>query len=57
LQCRADSAGVPSAPGAARWPRFTAASQSMLSLVPPEPKLETSFGNEHHCSFWALGGD
>jgi para-nitrobenzyl esterase len=50
-------AGVPSAAGAARWPRFTPASQDMLSLVPPEPRLETDFGAEHHCSFWALGGD
>jgi para-nitrobenzyl esterase len=50
-------AGVPSAAGAARWPRFTGSDQVMLSLVPPEPKLETDFANEHHCGFWALGGD
>jgi para-nitrobenzyl esterase len=49
--------GVPSAPGAASWPRFTAASQDMLSLVPPHPERESDFAAEHHCSFWALGGD
>jgi para-nitrobenzyl esterase len=49
--------GFPSAPGAAHWPQFTNAHQVMLSLVPPEPKLETDFAAEHRCSFWALGGD
>jgi para-nitrobenzyl esterase len=49
--------GVPSAAGAPAWPRFTAAAQSMLSLVPPEPAPETSFAADHHCAFWALGGD
>jgi para-nitrobenzyl esterase len=49
--------GVPSAAGAPAWPRFTAASQLMLSLVPPEPTPETGFSAEHHCAFWALGGD
>lgn len=48
---------VPSASGAAAWPRFTADGQAMLSLVPPKPVRETSFAAEHHCSFWALGGD
>jgi para-nitrobenzyl esterase len=49
--------GVPSATGAPAWPRFTAATQAMLSLVPPEPAAETSFATNHHCAFWALGGD
>jgi para-nitrobenzyl esterase len=49
--------GVPSAPGAAPWPRFTPARQQMLSLIPPNPVSETDFSTEHHCSFWALGGD
>jgi para-nitrobenzyl esterase len=49
--------GVPSAPGAAAWPRFTMASQQMLSLIPPDPVSEADFSTEHHCSFWALGGD
>jgi para-nitrobenzyl esterase len=49
--------GVPSSPGAATWPRFTTAGQQMLSLVPPEPATEGNFATEHHCGFWALGGD
>jgi para-nitrobenzyl esterase len=49
--------GVPSAAGAAAWPRFTAGGQAMLSLLPPEPVVQTSFASEHHCAFWALGGD
>jgi para-nitrobenzyl esterase len=49
--------GVPTAPGAAPWPRFTSSSQQMLSLSPPDPALEASFSAEHHCGLWALGGD
>jgi len=49
--------GVPSAPGVPAWPRFTAGSQTMLSLVPPMPATQAGFSAEHHCSFWALGGD
>jgi para-nitrobenzyl esterase len=49
--------GVPSAPGAAPWPRFTTAAQQMLSLIPPHPQSEADFSTEHNCSFWALGGD
>jgi para-nitrobenzyl esterase len=41
--------GVP-APG---WPRFTATSQRMLSLIPPAPQVETNFAAQHHCAFWA----
>ena len=40
--------GVP----AAGWPRFTPASQRMLSLVPPQPKVETNFSAQHQCAFW-----
>jgi para-nitrobenzyl esterase len=49
--------GVPSAAGAPAWPRFTSAGQAMLSLVPPAPVANTSFMTDHHCAFWALGGD
>jgi para-nitrobenzyl esterase len=49
--------GVPAAPGAAPWPRFTARKQQMLSLIPPDPVSETDFSTEHHCGLWALGGD
>jgi para-nitrobenzyl esterase len=41
-------AGVP----AAGWPRFSSASQRMLSLVPPRPQVETNFSAQHQCSFW-----
>jgi para-nitrobenzyl esterase len=41
--------GIP----AAGWPKFTAISQQMLSLVPPAPRVETDFGAQHHCAFWA----
>ena len=49
--------GVPSAPGTAPWPRFTTADQGFESLVPPEPRPETTFAADHHCALWALGGD
>jgi len=49
--------GVPSAGGTPSWPRFTDPAQTMLSLVPPRPVVQTGFVAEHHCSFWALGGD
>jgi para-nitrobenzyl esterase len=41
--------GIP----AAGWPKFTATSQRMLSLVPPAPQVETDFAAQHHCAFWA----
>jgi para-nitrobenzyl esterase len=41
--------GIP----ATTWPRFTATSQRMLSLVPPAPHVETDFAAQHHCAFWA----
>jgi para-nitrobenzyl esterase len=41
--------GVP----ASGWPRFSGASQQMLSLVPPNPRTETNFSAQHHCTFWA----
>jgi para-nitrobenzyl esterase len=41
--------GVP----ASGWPRFSGASQQILSLVPPSPRTETDFAAQHHCAFWA----
>ena len=41
--------GVP----ASGWPRFSGASQQILSLVPPQPRTETDFAAQHHCAFWA----
>jgi len=38
---------------AASWPRFTPAEPGTLSLVPPQPRIETDYATEHHCGFWA----
>jgi para-nitrobenzyl esterase len=40
--------GVP----AVGWPRFSPTSQQVLSLVPPQPQVETDFSAQHHCAFW-----
>jgi para-nitrobenzyl esterase len=48
--------GFPSWFGVPFWPRFNAVTQRMESLIPPRPQLETGFGAEHNCAFWALGG-
>jgi para-nitrobenzyl esterase len=37
------------------WPAFGAGSARMLSLVPPQPQIETDFAARHHCAFWAAG--
>jgi para-nitrobenzyl esterase len=44
--------GFPSSAGQPRWPRFNGDSQRMLSLIPPQPQVETGFAAEHHCAFW-----
>ena len=41
------------ATAAVPWPAFGAGSTRMLSLVPPQPQLETDFAARHHCTFWA----
>jgi para-nitrobenzyl esterase len=43
------------ATAAVPWPAISANSTPMLSLVPPQPQLETDFATAHHCSFWAAG--
>jgi para-nitrobenzyl esterase len=43
--------GHPAGPGL--WPRYSAANQKVLSLLPPKPELETDYAAEHQCSFWA----
>jgi para-nitrobenzyl esterase len=36
------------------WPAFGGGNRpSVLSLVLPQPELETDFSARHHCSFWA----
>jgi para-nitrobenzyl esterase len=36
------------------WPSFSNNGQ-VMSLVPPQPQVETSFATNHHCAFWAAG--
>jgi para-nitrobenzyl esterase len=36
------------------WPSF-ADGAKVMSLVPPQPQVETHFAAAHHCSFWAGG--
>jgi para-nitrobenzyl esterase len=44
------------ATAAVPWPAFDGAGNAqMLSLVPPQPQLETDFASRHHCAFWAAG--
>ena len=38
---------------AAQWPRFSSAREQTMSLVPPDPRIETDYAAEHHCGFWA----
>ena len=35
------------------WPLFNTVTQTMRSLVPPVPQIETGFAAAHHCAFWA----
>ncbi|MEV4313725.1 carboxylesterase family protein [Actinocrispum sp. NPDC049592] len=35
------------------WPKFTPATQPLLSLVPPKPQVETDFATVHKCAFWS----
>jgi len=49
------ASGDPST-AAVPWPAFRGAhSAQMLSLVPPQPQIETDFASRHHCAFWAAG--
>ena len=46
----------PSFWAAVPWPAFDGTgSAQMLSLVPPQPQIETDFTTRHHCAFWAAG--
>jgi len=48
--------GVPSSAGRPLWPGFNSKSRQMLSLVPPQPQVQTDFAAAHHCAFWAHAG-
>jgi para-nitrobenzyl esterase len=44
------------ATAAVPWPAFTGGRHpSVLSLVPPRPRVETDFSARHHCGFWGVG--
>ena len=45
--------GNPNSEGAPAWPRYHAASDRFLSLVPPTPMAAGGFAAEHQCAFWA----
>ena len=45
--------GDPSTP-AVPWPTV-ADGTHVMSLVPPQPEVETDFAARHHCSFWLAG--
>jgi para-nitrobenzyl esterase len=45
--------GAPATAGQPAWPRFTAATQQVLSLNTPAPAVETNFSAVHNCAFWA----
>jgi para-nitrobenzyl esterase len=46
------AAGRDPSSAAVRWPSFDE-SAAALSLVTPQPRLETNSAAIHHCSFWA----
>lgn len=46
-------AGDPNGPGLARWPRFDAYAQKILSLRPQGNRVVSNFDEDHHCAFWA----
>jgi para-nitrobenzyl esterase len=48
--------GFPSSFGEPLWPHFDSTGQRMISLIPPQPQVETDFAAEHNCAFWALAG-
>jgi para-nitrobenzyl esterase len=47
------SYGRPWVPGNLWWPRFTDATQQVMSLVPQQSGVETDFSTAHNCAFWA----
>jgi para-nitrobenzyl esterase len=44
------------ATAAVPWPAFVGGSHpAVLSLVPPQPQVETDFSIRHQCAFWGVG--
>jgi para-nitrobenzyl esterase len=48
--------GSPSSGTVPTWGRFTSAGHQTLSLDTPSPRIESGFGADHHCTFWASVG-
>jgi para-nitrobenzyl esterase len=44
--------GQPSSRRTPRWAAFQTATDTMQSLVPPQPQPETGFAADHRCAFW-----
>jgi para-nitrobenzyl esterase len=44
--------GNPNASGLPNWPRYAPATDRILSLNVPAPKVMTDFGTQHRCGFW-----
>ena len=45
-------AGTPNRWGLPQWPRYTVASDTHMSFVPPTPQAKTGFAADHKCAFW-----
>jgi para-nitrobenzyl esterase len=45
--------GDPNGGGLPTWPKYTTATDTAESLVPPAPTTETNFAAAHNCAFWA----
>jgi para-nitrobenzyl esterase len=43
----------PNGAGAPPWPAYQNATDEMISLVPPDPAVETGFAADHKCALWA----
>jgi carboxylesterase type B len=48
--------GVPAPAGQPQWSAFGRRSQQMISLIPPQPQVQTDFAAEYHRAFWAHTG-
>jgi len=44
--------GNPNAPSLPVWPKFTVASEPVLSLGVPSQTAIRNFGEQHRCKFW-----
>ncbi len=45
-------AGSPNRRNLPQWPRYSVASDTHMSFVPPTPQPKTGFAADHKCAFW-----